>query len=112
VTNDALQVVTDPKVAHNIFLEIWADLGIVGLLLFGALVLMSLRCLMRAVRIFERSDRRGEEILARALVVAVVATFASEFFVSNLYSKQLFLLLALAPATLVIGRARGAPDPA
>lgn len=110
VTNDALQVVIDPKVAHNIFLELWADLGIVGLLLFSALVLASLRCALLAVRAFEWAGRRSEEILARALIVAVVAMLAADFFMSDLYSKQFFLLLALGPAMLALARRRTEPE--
>ncbi len=110
VTNDALQVVIDPKVAHNIFLEIWADLGIVGLILFSALVLASLRCALKAIKSFERSGRRGEEILSRALVVTLVAMIAADFFMSSLYSKQLFLLLALGPTMLALARSKAEAD--
>jgi O-antigen ligase len=112
VTNDALQVVIDPKVAHNVYLELWADLGIVGLALFSALVLASLRSATAAVRVFERNGNRGEGILARALVVALVAMLAADFFVSNLYSKQLFLLLALGPTMLSMARGQARSEPA
>lgn len=112
VTNDALQVVIDPKVAHNVYLELWADLGIVGLALFSALVLASLRSATTAVRVFETNGNRGEAILARALVVALVAMLAADFFVSNLYSKQLFLLLALGPTMLSVARRQARSEPA
>jgi putative inorganic carbon (HCO3(-)) transporter len=104
-TKDARLIVTSPHVAHNIYLEIWADLGIIGLALFLALVVLALRCAARAMRAFARAGRHREELLARALIIAVVGMLAADFFVSNVYSKQLWLLLALAPAQLAVARA-------
>ena len=56
------------------------------------------------------------ELLSRAVVVALVALLAMDFFLSDQFSKQLWLLLALCPALLAIaaeqagtGRVRGAP---
>jgi putative inorganic carbon (hco3(-)) transporter len=99
-TDNAGQVVLVPHVAHNVYLELWADLGIVGLALFVGFVVLSLRAAWRAAGVLQRAGRHGDELLARALVVAIVGILAAAFFVSDLYSKQLFLLLALGPAML------------
>jgi O-antigen ligase len=104
VTTDAGQVILDPKVAHNIYLELWADLGIVGLALFVGLVLMAVRAAWATVRLLQRAGRRADEILARALIVAIAGMLVADFFISDLYSKQLFLLLGLAPAMLAAAR--------
>jgi O-antigen ligase len=97
-TTRADQVVTTPKVAHNIYLEVWADTGIIGLLLFAGVVLTPLRSAWRAVVILRNAGRRADEMLARALIVAIVGILAAGLFISDEYSKQLFLLLALATA--------------
>jgi O-antigen ligase len=104
VTTAADQIVTTPKVAHSIYLEIWADLGVVGLLLFAGLVVITLRAGVLAAARFRADGRRAEEILARGVVVAIVAMLAADIFLSDLYSKQLFLLLALAPAMSALAR--------
>jgi putative inorganic carbon (HCO3(-)) transporter len=98
LTTDASQVVIDPKVAHNVYLEIWADLGVIGLALFAGLIIASLRSALAAANALRRAGRGAEEILARGVVVATVAMLAADLFMSDLYSKQLFLLLALGPA--------------
>ena len=45
-------------------------------------------------------------LLSRAVVVALVALLAMDFFLSDQFSKQLWLLLALCPAMLAIAAAR------
>jgi hypothetical protein len=51
------------------------------------------------------------EILARAQVIALVGLLAALFFSSDLYKKQLWLLLAMGPAMLAIGRSERVSDP-
>jgi O-antigen ligase len=104
-TTRADQIVTTPEPAHNTFLEIWADLGIVGLALFLAIVGAALRSALAAGAILGKAGRHGDELLAKALVVAIVAMLSAYFFISYQYSKQLWLLLAFALAALPAARA-------
>jgi O-antigen ligase len=97
-------VVDDPHVAHNIYLGLLAELGIVGLCLFLAIALGSLRTAALAARGFGRSGDRDLELLTRAVIVAIVALLAADFFLSDQYSKQLWLLLAFGPALLAVSR--------
>jgi O-antigen ligase len=109
-TNGAGDILaTAPKPVHNAYLELWADLGIVGLALFAALVVGALRCAWRATKLLRSAGRRADEILARGLAVAIIAMLAADLFLSDLYSKQLFLLIALAPAMLRAARLQLAP---
>lgn len=94
-------VVTTPKVAHNIYLEELAELGVIGLALFVSIPLLSLRCAYMAARRFSGHDD-GLELAARAVIVAIVGVLAAGYFVSGQYSKQLWLLLALGPALLAL----------
>jgi hypothetical protein len=55
------------------------------------------------------------ELIGRGLFVATLAMLAADFFLSEQYSKQLWLLLALGPSLLAIahrGAERHSPDAA
>jgi uncharacterized membrane protein len=60
---------------------------------------------VRAVAIFRERGDHTLEMLGRALVVSLAAILAADFFVSEQYSKQLWLLLAMGPALLSMARA-------
>jgi O-antigen ligase len=93
-------IVGEAKVAHNTYLQVWAELGTIGLVLFLAIIGFSLTCMLRAARWFDRLGERGLELLARALFVALVGLIAADFFISEQFSKQLWLMLGLGPALL------------
>jgi hypothetical protein len=42
------------------------------------------------------------ELVARGLFLALISLFVADFFSSALYSKQLWLLLAIAPALVAV----------
>jgi O-antigen ligase len=102
-------IVTTPLPAHNIYLHVLAEMGIIGLGLFVSILWLSIRCAVKAVRVFRATGQRSLEILGRALVVSLAGILAADFFVSDQYSKQLWLLLALGPALLAIARRPGGP---
>ena len=106
-------IVTTPLPAHNIYLHIVAEMGIIGLVLFVSILWLSIRSAVKAVGIFRANGQRSLEILGRALVVALAGILAADFFVSDQYSKQLWVMLALGPALLAIARRPGrvAPRP-
>jgi putative inorganic carbon (HCO3(-)) transporter len=105
-TKRAVYIVDQPKVAHNIYLEVLAELGIPGLALFAAIVAGGLLSARAAVRSAAHRGLRETEGLARGLLLALLAMLASAFFSSELFNKQLWLLLALALALRSIaGRA-------
>ena len=95
-------IVDKPKVAHNIYLHVFAELGIVGLLGLLAILGFSLRCALRAAHIFERRKDFGLEVISRAVFVGLIGILTADFFASEQFSKQLWLLLGLAPALLSI----------
>ena len=103
-------VVDDPHVAHNIYLGFLAELGVVGLCLVLAIAGGSLRAASLAARTFARSGDRELELLTRGVIVAILALLAADFFLSDQYSKQFWLLLAVGPALLAVSRkAEGRP---
>ena len=101
-------IITTPKVAHNTYLQVFAELGIPGGVLFLVIVATACWCTLGAARIAARSGALELEILARGVFVATAGFLTASFFISENYSKLMWLLLALGPALLAV--ARGAPD--
>jgi putative inorganic carbon (HCO3(-)) transporter len=103
------QVVDQPQVAHNIFLQTFAETGIVGEVLFLGVLGFPLGCALAAARNFERLGDDEMEIVARGLFVALVGILTADFFASEQFNKLLWLLLGLGPAMLAISRAAVEP---
>ncbi|HXD66425.1 MAG TPA: hypothetical protein VNV17_17520, partial [Solirubrobacteraceae bacterium] len=97
-------IVNVPHVAHNIYLELLADLGIPGLLAFLGVAGFSMLAVVRAAHRFERQGDREMELVARCMFLAVVAFMSADFFLSGEFSKQLWLTFALCPAVLALSQ--------
>jgi O-antigen ligase len=104
-------IVDTQKVAHNAYLQAWAETGVIGLGLLLAVIISLLSCSWKAIKRFERDGNLLMEILARAQLVATIGLLSSLFFSSNAYNKQLWLLLAMGPAMLAIAKARDLTQP-
>ncbi len=102
-------IVGAPKVAHNTYLELWAELGLVGLTLFVFLAGFCLYSALKAANSFARQRDARMEVIARALFVALAGLLAADFFGSRLTNKEVWLLFGLAPALLAIARSREGP---
>jgi O-antigen ligase len=97
-------VVDTPKVVHNTYLNVLAELGWVGLALFLLVVVGSLLHAWRAVKICARAGLEDPEMLARGVVVGTLGMLAAFMFISAQYEKQLWLLLGLAAALGTVAR--------
>jgi len=97
-------IIDDPKEAHNIYLNVLAELGVVGLAAFLAIVGSMLACGVMAARAFAQRGDTSMEIVSRGVCAALCGVLAGSFFSSQLYSKPLWLMLALCPALLAIAR--------
>jgi putative inorganic carbon (HCO3(-)) transporter len=105
------ELIDERSVTHNAYLEVLTGTGFVGLSLYVAIIAACVASMLRAARNFgRRGDLRGE-LTARAVIVAVAATLAAYFFLSEESSKYLWLLLSLGPALLAISQ-QGEPDTA
>ena len=84
-------------VVHNSYLEILAELGVVGLALFSAVLWLSVG---RVTAVVLRHGRDASAALldARALTTATIALLTTQIFGSGEYSKQLWLLLGMSVA--------------
>lgn len=89
-----------PTVAHNTYLEVLAEEGIIGLMMFLAIIAVSLGCAQRAAVRFRAAGDEEMELLCYGLLCGVLGFLVASFFLSEEYSKQLYLLLAMGPALL------------
>lgn len=106
LTRSDLILLDAPKVAHNSYLGVLSELGIVGLGLFLMIIGFSLSSCLRAARNFKLGGDRGSEALARGFAIALIGTLAAGFFISQELTKQLWLLLGFGPALLAISRSQ------
>ena len=100
-------ILSTPKVAHNTYLNIAAELGVVGGALFVVILLFSLGCLLLAVKRSHEQDDERMEILLRGLVVGFGGFLVTLIFLSENYAKLLWILLALGPVLLAVTSSSG-----
>jgi O-antigen ligase len=96
------RLISEPAVAHNTYLGVLAELGLVGGALFFSLIGFSVGAAAVAARRFRKFGDQQMEVLSRALFAAVIGVLAADFFLTAETSKQLWLLLGLGPAMLAV----------
>jgi putative inorganic carbon (HCO3(-)) transporter len=89
--------------AHNLYLEIAADTGALGLAVFLAIVGVTMVQLWR-LAVFWRPRDRHLESMALGLVLALFAYLAMGIFLQLSYQRYLWFLIALANAAIWILR--------
>jgi len=96
-------VVTTPLVAHNSYLEVAAELGFVGVLLFLAILALPTSRACRALPQLSAS-MDSFEFYARGVIAGALGLFVAFFFLSTEYEKQLWLVLGLLASISVLAR--------
>lgn len=88
--------------AHNMFVGQAADLGMAGLLAFCAVLVLTIRALIRVRRTNLGLGRRHCADLAAALLLAVIGYLLTGAFLTLAYESYFWLLLGLAGAATSI----------
>lgn len=97
-------IVDTPQVAHNMYLEVLAELGIPGALMFLAVIVFSLSCYLKAMNAFRLSGDRELSTLTLAVTLALFGVLTADVFLSEEYSRTLWFFLGLGPALLAMAR--------
>jgi O-antigen ligase len=82
---------------HNLYLELWAETGIVGLALFALVVVTVLSTAWRAADRFDALGDLEMATLARTTLLGTIGMLVAAFFLSNVSSHQIWVLFALGP---------------
>ena len=91
--------------AHNMYLEMAADTGLVGLLVFLGIVATTLVGLWRTARSWDTRGDPTRAALARALGLSIVGYLVSATFLQLAYQRYFWLLIALANSAIwALGR--------
>jgi putative inorganic carbon (hco3(-)) transporter len=90
--------------AHNLYLEIAADTGALGLALFLGIVGVTMRQLWRLSAYLRRRRDPALASLAQALLLGLVAYLATGLFLQLAYQRYFWFLVALANAAIWICR--------
>lgn len=93
-----LRYLPEPRRAHNLFAEMAAETGLVGLFVFGSIPLVLLRGLWRR-RQELIDDRPDLAFLATAFGLGILGYLGTGVFLHLAFERYLWLLLALAGAT-------------
>jgi O-antigen ligase len=100
----SVDLIAEPHEAHNLYLQLLAEVGVVGLALLVVLVAACLHSAAVAARAFAAEGARAHTALARAVLVGAAAMLASALFVSAPVDRRLWVLLALGPALRAAAR--------
>jgi uncharacterized membrane protein YsdA (DUF1294 family) len=88
---------------HSLYLEMAADIGMLGLGAFVAMVLAALALLHRSMRYWRRRDPE-RSLLASSLFFGLVAYLATAAFLHLSYQRYFWVVLALASSAIWILR--------
>jgi O-antigen ligase len=97
------------KAAHNSVIEVFVELGVLGLVLWLRLWFLSWRSLAPPASAVDESEsaaagqrRREQVVMAQALRLSLIALFIAGFFLSQAYSLILWQLFAVCAAIGVL----------
>lgn len=97
----AFRQIQQPRRAHNLYLELAAETGLLGLVAFLGGAAAALRGLRRVRAFWRRLDPERAQ-LAAGLAYAIVAYLATGLFLQLSYQRYYWFILGLAGATVKI----------
>jgi O-antigen ligase len=100
-----------PDIVHNTYLQLLAETGVIGLIVFLIVVAGSLRASWLAAKRFDAVGREDYGDLARAVLIGTIGMLAASFFLTNGNNFELWILFALGPAMLTLAKGWHAERP-
>jgi O-antigen ligase len=94
----------EKRYAHSLYLEIGAETGLAGIVVFSAILCAAGICGWRAFRSYRRLCDLKMARLVVSLMIGVLGYLATSLFLHASYPRHLWLLLALVAASAQIAR--------
>jgi O-antigen ligase len=85
----------EPKIAHNMFLEILTELGVPGLMIFVSIIGVALHNFRIAALKFQQSGEQLISTIAWGWLFSLIGFVIAGFFLSNQYYVVLWFYLAM-----------------
>ena len=100
----------EKRYAHSLYLEIGAETGLAGIVVFSAILCAAGICGWRAFRSYRRLRDLKMARLVVSLMIVVLGYLATSLFLHASYPRHLWLLLALVAASAQIARKASSSD--
>jgi putative inorganic carbon (HCO3(-)) transporter len=84
--------------AHSLYLQVLAEQGILGMLMFGFVLYSTFKSLARSKEIFHRISYDGYADLAMAFQIGFIGYLAAALFIHGAYPRNLWLLIGVGLA--------------
>lgn len=88
--------VATEREAHNLFLEVAAETGIIGFSIFILILIISLQTMFRARSLFLRADLNDYAGMVTGLLSGFIAYFVAALFIHNAFPRYFYLLIGIA----------------
>jgi O-antigen ligase len=88
--------VATEREAHNLYLEVLAETGIVGFSVFFILLYTSFQCVFRARKAFVFANLKDYAGMTTGLLAGLVGYFTAAMFIHSAFPRYFFLLLGIA----------------
>lgn len=98
-------IVDRPHVVHNTYLQLLAETGVVGLVVYLAALSAFLAASWQSARLFDARGDPGLATLARSLFVSQISIIVALFFISGATAASFWVLYGVSGAMLMIARA-------
>ena len=93
-------------VAHNTYLEVLSELGLVGFGLLLGLIAAAYAVAIRGLKLLTKLGETDSTVMTRGMIAAATALLTAYFFDSAQYKKQLWLVLGILAGIGSVARTR------
>ena len=99
-----LAVVSTERAAHNLYLEVAAETGIVGIITFVTIILVAMSTILRARKRFMRAGEKDMAGLITGFGAGFLAYMVASIFIHAAYPRYFYLLIGIALALELVSR--------